>query len=81
MTVVYTLKMLYKFAFVLLMSPHIAFLDAAAVAGKPEDSGRNKIAKQVHRNEAPTSGSQLDHSERIVASRTNEIGAEKTSKL
>ena len=35
----------------------------------------------VHRNEAPTLDSQLDHAERIVARLTSDIRAEKTSKL
>ena len=63
------------------MASYIAFLDAAAAAGKPEERGKKRLSMPVYRNEAPTLDSQLDHAERIVARLTSEIGAEETSKL
>ena len=73
--------LMYVFAFGLLMSSYIAFLDAAADAGKPEARGTKRLSMPVHRNEAPTLDSQSDHAERIVARLTSEAGAEETSKL
>ena len=60
---------------------YIAFLDAAAAAGKPEERGNKRLSMPVYRNDAPTLDSQLDHAERIVARLTSETGTEKTSKL
>ena len=72
---------MYKFAFGLFMASYIAFLDAVAGAAKPAERGERRLDMPVHRNEAPSLDSQLDHAERIVARLTREIGAEETSKF
>ena len=48
---------------------------------KPGERGKKRLSMPVHRNEAPTLDSQLDHAERIVARLTSDIRAEETSKL